>query len=938
MLRILNINFQSLRKKGKLLESIILDCDPDVILGTETWLDSQVASSEILPSDLGYDIQRRDRPENPHGGVLIAAKHHLLLHNIYKSSNTELVSGTIKSGSKNITIATYYRPPNRTDSEYLSKSTEEIRTLKPKSKNSIFIIGGDFNLPDIDWKTLNISGSQYPQSTSKHFLDMIADSNLEQLVDFPTRKDKVLDLILTTHPSFKMRCKPMPSIGNSDHDIVLLDTSIQTYHPRPARRKILLWKKADLNAIKEDTRTLATEFKNTPYTDIESMWHAFKTKITEIITKRVPSKLTCSKYTNPWMNSTIKRTIRRKQKAFKKARKSNSKRDRDRYKRLQKEVQWHTRRANRQYMQDIISDSSPDNKKKFYSYIKSKGQEMVGVAPLKNIAGFIRSDSKSKASILNQQFSSVFTREPTENLPDKGPSSHPSMSSITVREPGVRKLLQNLNCHKAAGPDEIPTRFLHLAADELAPILTRLFQFSLDSSEVPQDWRDANVVPIYKKGDTHIPANYRPVSLTSITCKILEHIVHSNIMSHFDTNHILRDNQHGFRKRRSCETQLLTTVDTIAKYLSAGTKVDAILLDFEKAFDKVPHSRLLYKLDFYGVRGPLNQWIKSFLSNRKQQVVLEGTKSDQDDVISGVPQGTVLGPLLFLAYINDMPDCTSSDIRLFADDSLMFRVIKSTNDKTRLQQDLEALEQWERTWLMRFNASKCYVLHISSNRKIDHQHQYILHGQVLQSVDHSKYLGVTVSNNLSWDKHIQNVAAKGNRTLGFVRRNLKDCTPQLKAASYCTFVRPGLEYAATVWDPHLQTHIDSLEQIQKRAARFVKNDYKSRTPGCMTEMLRSLDWNTLQQRRKEARLGMLYRIQHDLVDIPKDKYLPLSNQSKKNTSDSITRIRFYQERTTGRMYTNTFFPRTIVDWNGLASTVTAAETLDAFRARLPASV
>ena len=194
--------------------------------------------------------------------------------------------------------------------------------MKSKSKNSVFIVRGDFNLPDIDWKNLNISGSQYPQSTSKHFLDMIADSNLEQLVDFPTSKDKILDLILTTHPSFKMRCRPMPSIGNRDHEIVLLDTSIRTDRPRPARWKILLWKKADRNAIKKDTRNLATEFLNTAYTDIELMWHDFKTKITEIITKRVPSQLTCSKYTNLWMNSTIKRTIRRKQKAFKKARKT----------------------------------------------------------------------------------------------------------------------------------------------------------------------------------------------------------------------------------------------------------------------------------------------------------------------------------------------------------------------------------------------------------------------------------------------------------------------------------------------------------------------------------------------------------------------------------------------------------------------------------------
>ena len=928
-LRIINVNFQSLRKKGKLLESIILDCDPDIILGTETWLDGQVSSSEILPTDLGYDIQRRDRPHDPHGGVLIAAKRHLLLQDLHRSNSVELISGTIKSGSKNIHIATYYRPPNRTDSDYLTSSVEEIANLKKKAKKNIFVIGGDFNIPDIDWKNLTTSGSQYPKSTSKAFLDLISDNSLEQIVDFPTRKDRILDIILTSHPSFKQRCKPMPSIGNSDHDIVLLDTSITNFRPRPQRRKILLWKKADLSMIKEDIRNFATTFISTRYTDIETIWNDFKSNINSIITTRVPTKLTASKYSNPWMNTHIKRAIKRKQKAFKKARSTGTKRDRDRYKRLQQEVQWEVRRANRQYMQDIISESQTKNPKRFWSYIKSKGQEMIGVAPLKNEDGFLRSDNQSKASILNQQFSSVFTREPVGQLPDKGPSSYPTMPDITVSERGVRKLLQNLNCHKASGPDEIPTQILHAAADELAPILAKLFQFSLDSGKTPQDWRDAHVVPIYKKGDRHIPANYRPVSLTSITCKLLEHIIHSNVMSHFDANNILTDKQHGFRKRRSCESQLIVTIDNIAKHLATGDQVDVILLDFEKAFDKVPHSRLLLKLHYYGVRGPVRSWIESFLTNRKQQVVLDGTKSSKDDVLSGVPQGTVLGPLLFLAYINDMPECTSSDIRLFADDSLMYRVIRNDNDRAKLQQDLDALEKWEKTWLMSFNASKCYTIHIAPAAKKPTEYQYRLHNQVLESVDNSKYLGVTVSNNLTWDAHIQNVAANGNRKLGFVKRNLKECTPKVKAASYCMMVRPGLEYAATVWDPAKQTHITTLEQIQRRAARFTTGDYTSKTPGSMTGMLQRLEWDPLEQRRKEARLSMLYRIQHDLVDIDKELYL--------KPSDSRTRSRFYRERISSQIYANTFFPRTMADWNQLAASVTAANTLEGFRASLHAA-
>ena len=183
-----------------------------------------------------------------------------------------------------------------------------------------------------------------------------------------------------------------------------------------------------------------------------------------------------------------------------------------------------------------------------------------------------------------------------------------------------------------------------------------------------------------KKGDRHQPSNYRPVSLTSVVCKVLEHMVHSSIMTHFDRWNILSDSQHGFRKRRSCETQLIETIDDIARHLSDGSQVDVILLDFEKAFDKLPHSRLLNKLDFYGVRGNINRWIRAFLSHRKQQVVLEGVKSNQEDVLFGFPQGTVLCPLLFLTYINDMPEFSDSNVRIFADDSLLYRVIQMPED------------------------------------------------------------------------------------------------------------------------------------------------------------------------------------------------------------------------------------------------------------------
>ena len=598
---------------------------------------------------------------------------------------------------------------------------------------------------------------------------------------------------------------------------------------------------------------------------------------------------------------------------------------------LQTEVQYEIRKAGKKYMTDVICDK--DNTNKLWSYIKSKGQEFIGVAPLKNQQGFLKSDNQSKANILNEQFKSVFTNENHTNFPDKGPSPFPSMTNINITEHGVYKLLKNQKPHKATGPDEVPAFILRSAAQQLAPILTQIYRHSLDIGAVPQDWRDAWVVPIFKKGERHIPANYRPVSLTSIACKIMEHIIHSSIMKHFDANNILSDAQHGFRYKRSCESQLVITVQEIVKRLAKGSQVDIILLDFAKAFDKVPHARLLHKLSYYGVNHNTVTWIKSFLKNRNQNVVLEGAKSTSAQVLSGVPQGSVLGPLLFLAYINDMPETiTHSEIRLFADDTILFRAINGTIDSQLLQEDLTALENWENRWQMSFNPSKCTVIRVAPNKSKTAIHtNYQLHGHTLEIVDSNKYLGVTLTSNLSWDKHVDNVAAKGNRTLGFIRRNLKDCTRTVKETSYTAIVRPTIEYAATVWDPTSQSKIKALENIQRRAARFVTNNYTDRTPGCVTNMITSLGWLSLEHRRHNSRLCMLYKIQHNLIDINKDLYI------RHNDSRTRGQHRLFQERTNNETYRNSFFQRTVRDWNLLPTSTVAAATIEEFRANLMVS-
>ena len=260
------------------------------------------------------------------------------------------------------------------------------------------------------------------------------------------------------------------------------------------------------------------------------------------------------------------------------------------------------------------------------------------------------------------------------------------------------------------------------------------------------------------------------------------------------------------------------------------------------------------------------------------QVVVDGETSSEADVISGVPQGTVLGPILFLVLINDLPERTRSTVRLFADDCLLYRIIRNIRDHQILQEDLKNLELWAKEWGMQFNAKKCYVLTIS--RKSSYYYQ--LNDTILQDVKSNPYLGLNISSDLKWSNHVNSVCKKASSTLGFIKRNLKHCPETTRHMAYVSLVRSVLEYGATIWDPYLQCDINRLEKVQRRAARFITGDYTSRTPGCMTNMLESLNLSPLAQRRKELRLTFLFKISERLVPaIDKETYLVPPRTGKK---------------------------------------------------------
>ena len=645
-----------------------------------------------------------------------------------------------------------------------------------------------------------------------------------------------------------------------------------------------------------------------------------------IIDQNVPHKLTSSKLNLPWFTRTQRRLCRKKHKLFKKAKKTNKTDHWTTYKSFRKTVRKNLKEARNSYISNTLKNSLNENPKAFWSYIKKLNNNSVGVSDLLS-NDKLYSDGKTKANILNDQFFSVFTNEDTSQIPTTKPFLNSKIKQLIITPEGVNKQLQNLNPNKASGPDQIPPWFLKEHANYLHDILTDLFQTSVDSGTIPKRWKEANICGVFKKGDKSDPANYRPVSLTCVCCKILEHIIHSHVMKFLDDHNILTDSQHGFRAKRSTETQLLLTINDISKQVDQNSTITMAILDFSKAFDKVPHQRLLSKLSAYGIDGNLLAWFSSFLSNRIQRVVCDGEVSDSKQVLSGVPQGTVLGPLLFLLYVNDIPTNINSTIRLFADDCLVYRKTNNHSDQQVLQDDLNKLEQWQNKWQMNFNPSKCHILTISP-KKCYNSPTYTLCNQPLKQVDSHPYLGVEIDNKLRWDKHIDNITNKANHVLGLLKRNLSCCPTEVKVTAYKTLVRPILDYASVVWDPHHQCDEDKVEAIQRRAARFCMADYSYNSS--VTNMLNELDWPLLKTRRKHSRLCMLYKINNNLVAIDKDDLIPPNILNTRNKHALNFMVPFAKKNA----YKYSFYPRTIKDWNTLPYDTALAPSLNCFKDKL----
>ena len=567
----------------------------------------------------------------------------------------------------------------------------------------------------------------------------------------------------------------------------------------------------------------------------------------------------------------------------------------------------------------------------FCSYINNQLKSKSGVSPLKDVDGTVCVEDAEKARILLRQFSNVFIPD-NDVLPPFKSRTDNSLKQVFFSPEIVYDVLRELPDKLSATPDSLPAYFLKRMCVSLSSPLCFIYQLSMLSGEIPTIWKTAIVSPIFKSGATSDPANYRPISLTSVCCKVMESVIKKCMMSFFLENSLISPVQHGFLARRSTCTQLLETTFEWSVALNNKHCVDSVYIDFSKAFDTVSHSKLLLKLSKYGISGCLLQWIASFLTNRTQKVRVGNELSLPANVTSGTPQGGVLSPLLFLMYINDLPESLgAASCQMYADDAKIYQVFDRRNYDNSLCDSLSALNVWSQTWQLKIAVEKCHVLRIgykNPNRML------AIGDIVLSEKETVRDLGVIVSKSLKPSSHCSVIAKKALNRGNLILRALRTSHVETLMLAYKVFVRPLLEYCTPVFSPQYVDDANVIERVQRNYIRrvYARNNlhqsiYRLRLKNAEVNL------ETLELRRAKFDLLMIYKMFHGAVDLSIDRFF-MRVQNSHNIRARHTYTIKSLVRSKCRVMQDSFFNRVVSVWNNLPIDCVCAKSVYIFRKKL----
>ena len=931
-IKLLYTNCNGIKNKITELQVAAELYDFQILCVSETHISHDVLDAEIRLYN--YNVFRNDRDQWGGGSAIYI--HKSITCSLVTSFNApDSIAVLFNHKQLNIIIVCVYRSQALSYDENC-KILDQIEKLKVNYDQEILVVG-DFNLPAVCWRSGLVKGP--PETTDKillmqkMYIDLFQAKGLVwQLTDGEITRRRVLadgsiqesslDQVLVTNPSIVSNVGIVAAFGKSDHLGILCELNLCN-DIKFIRSIKDVWGKFAPEEIANIGNSIDWSYSS-PELSVEDMWNELYGKLIGV-SENVPKiEIKCdSKGTFiekvPWDCTSLKRKRREKEKAW--AIFDENPTTKNLNFALYKTTEFQTKQSlcMIKYEKRITSNMK-SNPKRFFGYLNSKRKVKNSVTVVKNRDGELCDTPEQSSNILAEFFSSTFVNEPFGPLPKNSCiECCETIGDMTIDEIEVKGILEKLDISKSVGPDKVhPKLIKNLSSNEgFIKALTDLYKNCYNSGCIPKVWKTADITAIHKKGCKSEAKNYRPISLTCILCKAYEKIVRSHLVTYIAPKIVTQ--QHGFTSGKSCLSNLLEFIDVANELIAAGDCVDIFYMDFQKAFDTVPHYRLISKLRNLGVSGKTLNMISDFLSDRTFQVRVGDSKSQTHVITSGVPQGSVLGPLLFLIYINDLPDGIKSYISMFADDVKMLARSPAAIDS---QEDINKMLQWQDAWLLTFNTKdeKCKVLHVG---KANPCHKYYMGEEPLPVVDCEKDLGVYVSNDLSWDEHIYKSINKANSIVAWVDRSVICRSPEVMCNIYKTLIRPHLEYCVQLWSPPPRhgnwTLIMDLEAVQRRFTRLIEGfgllQYEQR--------LSKLGLTTLLERRARGDLIETFKI--------------LSGISfYGNSLFSVSRNRGnLLERTCKTKNQQDFFSRRVVKyWNKLPHFVKNSPSVDSFKANL----
>lgn len=855
---------------------------------SETWLADHKDEEVNIP---GYTIFRGDRSRKKarkgrsSGGVALYFREDIGATMEVISRYSDGVNEGIITYSKkeNLVIVVVYRQPDdsRNGHPSTSKEFKELLTslgsklIEIKGRQPDILVCGDFNLPHVDWPSGEIKGSS--TNDEKEMIEDLQDFMnalfLQQIITTPTHKDgNVLDLVMTNNSSLVHSYECVPTARSISHHYIVEIAVQYKIEVCSSSTPEVNGNMDDFNFFDESidwnqiNSTLSEHDWVLEFRDLDpsQQLDRFLNVCQQICEVHVPKKRV-KPFRKNIASKERKVLMRKRKKVQSQLRKTKNKPKRrrlsDELVNIEIKLQESYRRKMKNDEKKAV-DAIKKNPKYFFTYAKRFSKVKTKIGPLMKSNGEYTTNPKEMADLLQEQYKSVFSKPIDVGEWDETNNS-PGLHDITFDSTDVMEPIDELADNAAAGPDRYSSKFLKNCKESVSVPLALIFRGFLDEGVTPVILRLSHVIPIFKGGNKGVSANYRPVALTSHLIKVFEKIIRKNIVTYLEENNLFNKTQHGFRGGRSCLSQLLGHFDKVLSYLELGFNVDTIYLDFSKAFDKVDHGVLMQKLYKIGIRGKLGKWIYSFLHDRHQVVVVDGNKSEYASVISGVPQGSVLGPLLFLIMMGDIDDdILYAFLSSFADDTRTSKEIKNLIDSFKLQHDLNKIYEWADHNNMEFNNSKFEHLQYGKNEDLHAETYYMTsNGRKIEKKQHVKDLGVIMSHDCSFTEHINNVVKKAEEVSGWILRTFNTRARSPMLTLWKQLVIPHLDYCSQLWSPLTKGDIQNLEKTQRSFVRRIKG----MSQDSYWEQLKTLKLFSIERRRERYIIMYVWYILEGIV-------------------------------------------------------------------------